>query len=291
MLEELKQQGYAFQKGKIDACVFTCPISDVTVIRHVDDTGAGGPDHHLKYLHSNTSLGAHLDLKTSARIEAPGTMVRRLGRTKIRTEDEYFTIADDKHAANILRLLEPWMKGAKPSAIAGQKMPTEPGALLDAVDATRAAVYPKATGSAIYLSLDRDDIKYEVKELAKRMAGDRVREHDFANLVLLARYLLGRPTVAKVTRLNAESMGDQPMTMDTYTDSDWANCQDTRRSTDGIMVNVAGTNVITHPQTQPGLPATSSGDAETRGLGRGGRETMYVKQLAEHDFLLPVAQP
>ena len=85
MLEELKRHGYAFQKGKVDACVFTCPVSDVTIIHHVDDTGAGGSDQHLQYLHSNTSLGAYLDLKTSARIEAPGTMVRRLGRTKIRT--------------------------------------------------------------------------------------------------------------------------------------------------------------------------------------------------------------
>ena len=32
MLEELEQHGHAFQRGKVDACVFTCPISDVTVI-------------------------------------------------------------------------------------------------------------------------------------------------------------------------------------------------------------------------------------------------------------------
>ena len=37
-------------------------------------------------------------------------------------------------------------------------------------------------------------------------------------------------------------------------------------------------------QTQPGLPATSSPDAELRGVSRGARETLFIKELATIDL-------
>ena len=43
-------------------------------------------------------------------------------------------------------------------------------------------------------------------------------------------------------------------------------------------------------QTQPGLPATSSGDAETRGLSRGAREAKFIRQLGD-DFQLRISIP
>ena len=42
--------------------------------------------------------------------------------------------------------------------------------------------------------------------------------------------------------------------------------------------------VIGHPHTQHGTPATSSSETETRILSRGGRDAMFVKQLAEEHF-------
>ena len=110
------------------------------------------------------------------------------------------------------------------------------------------------------------------------------REVDWSNLIVLARYLLYKPDLARVTVLNAESKASGVLTLDGYTDSDWGGCPDTRRSTDCTIINVGGTIVIAHPQTQPGTPATSSGEAETRALSRGARDAMFVKQLAEEDF-------
>ena len=66
---------------------------------------------------------------------------------------------------------------------------------------------------------------------------------------------------------------------------------DTRRSSDCSVVIVGGSVVIAHPQTQPGLPATSSGEAEARALSRGARDIMFIKQLGEEDFGLKMAVP
>ena len=44
-------------------------------------------------------------------------------------------------------------------------------------------------------------------------------------------------------------------------------------------------------QTQPGLPATSSSDAEIRGAARGAREAIFLCDLGKLDFGLKIAKP
>ncbi len=75
------------------------------------------------------------------------------------------------------------------------------------------------------------------------------------------------------------------MTLHCYTDSDWAGCRETRRSADRVVVVLGGAVVLVSTQTQVGLPATPSSDAETRGMSRGARD---IRQLAEFDFGLKV---
>ena len=121
----------------------------------------------LEFLQSNEGLGKYLDMKNGS-IEKPGTKVNVLGRTKLRTQDAFFTLPDDKHRENVLTLLDLWH--AKPSRVAGQRIPrTESN--IQPVDEHRAEVYAKCVGSLIYLSIDRRDIRYEAKELARHMRG------------------------------------------------------------------------------------------------------------------------
>ena len=112
------------------------------------------------------------------------------------------------------------------------------------------------------------------------------RECDWEYLIMLGRYILDKPIFACVALSNEDSKTAGILTADGFTDSDWAGCPDTRRSTDCSIVNVGGSVVIAHPQTQPGLLATSLGEAETRALSRGARDIMYVKQLAESGLKL-----
>ena len=69
-----------------------------------------------------------------------------------------------------------------------------------------------------------------------------------------------------------------------YSDSDWAGCLETRRSTDCYIAVVCGAIVACGTQTQPGLPATSSPDAELRGVSRAAREAIFLKELITRDF-------
>ena len=279
----LVSKGYQFITR--DPTVYTCCKTDATLLHHVDDTRLGASDKDLEFLQSDEGLGKYLDMKNGG-IETPGTKVNVLGRTRLRTQDAFFTLPDPKHRENVLTLLNLWH--AKPSRVAGERTPrtesnTQP------IDEQRAELYAKCVGSLIYLSIDRKDIRFETKELARHMRGPR--EVDWSNLIVLAQYLLHKPDLARVTCLNAESKASGVLTVDGFTDSDWGGCLHTRRSTDCSLINVAGTVVIAHPQTQPGTPASSSGEAETRALSRGARDIMFIKQLAEEDFRLKLGQP
>ena len=69
-----------------------------------------------------------------------------------------------------------------------------------------------------------------------------------------------------------------------YSDSDWAGCLETRRSTDCYLAVVCDAIVTCGTQTQPGLPATSSPDVELRGVSRAAREAIFLKELITRDF-------
>ena len=81
--------------------------------------------------------------------------------------------------------------------------------------------------------------------------------------------------MAKVITLDAEITARVELRLDIFTDSDWAGCLETRRSTDCFVPVLGGAIVQIDAQTQPGLPATSSSDAEMRGASRGAREAIF----------------
>lgn len=76
-----------------------------------------------------------------------------------------------------------------------------------------------------------------------------------------------------------------------YCDSDWAGDVETRRSTSGEAIFLGGTLVELSSRTQPGEPATSSGEAEIRALSHCGRTTIFVRNLAENEFGMKVDTP
>ena len=62
-------------------------------------------------------------------------------------------------------------------------------------------------------------------------------------------------TVSRV--ITCDQKVGEPWSIELYSDSDWAGCLETRRSTDSHLAIVAGAVVTCTTQTQPGLPATS----------------------------------
>lgn len=107
--------------------------------------------------------------------------------------------------------------------------------------------YRSAVGSAIYLSADRRDIQYATKELARRMSAPR--ECDMLAAKTLAAYLQSHPRIIRL--IATDSSDDGPWQIESYTDSDWAGCLETRRSTDSHVIMVQGAVIQVTTQTQP----------------------------------------
>ena len=279
---KLKETGrYDFKRGVKDPCVYRCLKTGIVVVHHIDDGRCAGDATSLNKL-LDEDLAAHCEITTGP-LEAEGVSVEVLGKTKTRLPGCILTAPDPKHAENIIKALG--LKPGEKSPVPSRKPDLNDTTPLEAGDAAR---YRSAVGSGIYLSADRRDIQYAVKELARHMAAPR--RCDMNQAMMLGRYLQQRPSLVRVTTLDPEAH-DGPLQLDVFCDSDWGGCVETRRSTDCHVVVLGGGVVTTSTQTQPGLPATSSPDAELRGISRACREAIFVHDLAVLDFGLTLEVP
>ena len=126
----------------------------------------------------------------------------------------------------------------------------EDGKELDAEDR---ACYRSWMMRASCLSQDRCELQFAVKELARRMQQPNTNMQALKRLV---RFLKGSPRCLVVYNRQAE----QPV-VDVFSDSDWAGCAKTRRSTSSSYVTLGG-HLLAASATTHSVVATSSGEAE-----------------------------
>ena len=107
----------------------------------------------------------------------------------------------------------------------------------------------------------RTDLCYAVKELARSVA---VKGSSKWRL-----------------RLSATSMSN--VTLKAYSDSDWANCVKTRKSTSGYTVKLGSNAISFGSQTQANL-AMSSGETELYALCNATVEALHVKKVLEESL-------
>ena len=133
----------------------------------------------------------------------------------------------------------------------------------------KATKYRKIAARANYLASDRIDIQYSVKEVCRLMA--KPTEGGWKKLKRLARYLKGRPRVVWQYRWQGER--DH---VEVYTDSDWAGCARTRRSTSGGIA-MRGKHIIKGWSVTQKTVAVSSGEAEMVAVVKGVQEGIGIK--------------
>lgn len=90
----------------------------------------------------------------------------------------------------------------------------------------RTTLYRALAATLNYLALDRADLAYAAKEASRKMS--RPAEEDFAMIKRATRYLKTKPRAVIWYKWQ-----DQEAYVDAYTDSDWAGCRVTRKSTIG----------------------------------------------------------
>ena len=251
------------------------------MVHHIADGHCAGKTALLDKLLAE-DLPQHCEI-TSGPLEAEGVSVEVLDKTKTHLPGAILTAPDPKHATNIIAALEIGPK--EKSQVPSRKVNLEN---LEPLSAGKAAQYRSAVGSAIYLSAGRRDIQFAVKELARHMSAPRACDWECAQN--MGRYLQTYPDLVRVTTLDPAAY-EGPLVVDVFSDSDWGGCAEARRSTDSHVVVLGGAVVTATTQTQPGLPATSSPDAELRGISRACREALFVYELATKDFGLEVQIP
>ncbi len=134
-----------------------------------------------------------------------------------------------------------------------------------------ASEYRARTARANFMAVDRPDVSYAVKELCRGMSAPTKRDSEA--LKRLARYLLVTPRV--VLHFGWQH---KPKLLSVYTDSDWAGCVRTRKSTSGGVV-MRGSHVLKTWSTTQATVALSSAEAELIALVKGAAEGLAVTSL------------
>ena len=149
--------------------------------------------------------------------------------------------ADPRHAAHVIRDLG--LAGGKPGAVPGSK---EEGRKAkgdldrdddeDLLDAAEATQHRGIAARLNYLAANRPDIQFATKEAARAMARPTARHG--ALVKKIGRYLVDKPRL--VIDMPFQKM---PKVLTIYSDSDWAGCVGTRKSTSGGAI-VAGKHTV-----------------------------------------------
>ena len=144
--------------------------------------------------------------------------------------------ADQRHAELIIQAMG--MEKGKAVSTPGDEEPT--WKLEDNekdLGPKETTLYRMVAARANYLAADRADIQYAVKECCRGMAAPQV--HHLSGLKRLARYLVGRP------RMVWAYPWQQEENVTTFSDSNWAGCKRTARSTScGIVMRESITSKV-----------------------------------------------
>jgi hypothetical protein len=171
--------------------------------------------------------------------------------------------ADQKHAETIISEMDvkmgdrtlsmPCVKdGVDNPRVLGKEEKREASVELTGAEASK---FRRVAATANFLACDRMDINYSVKEICREMSAPTVG--GLVKLRRLARYLVDTPEL----EVMFASEGVDESVIDVYTDSDWAGCIKTRKSTSGGVMHFGGGLVKSWSSTQASV-ALSVGEAE-----------------------------
>ena len=159
--------------------------------------------------------------------------------------------ADQRHADLIVQELA--LEDARGVITPGENEPRrKEGENEEELSSEEATRYRGIAARANYLAADRPDIMYAVKELCRGMAKP-TRAH-WHKLKRLGRYLVdNRRTVTRYDWQGHEAE------VTGYSDSDWAGCRVTGKSTSGGVIMIGGNFLEVWSRTQNHVTLSSAG--------------------------------
>ncbi len=261
-----------FVCGRAHPCVFEHPKGKMQVVVHVDDFACVGDHSSLAWL--KQELGKSFEF--TCRILGPGVdealQVTYLNRIITWTFTGITYEHDPKHIDVVKE--EMGMRQAKGVDTPGVRHNETEDELnsFEGLTGQSATRYRRVAAILNYAAQDRPDIGFAVKEVARGMARPTVRDEMAAKRII--RYLCKHPRAALQYRWQ-----DMPAHICVYSDSDWAGCVRTRRSTTGGVAMLGCHLVRSWSRTQGGV-ALSSAEGELNALTRASTEALGLITLA-----------
>ena len=248
-----------FSQGASSPCVFRHPTKELMMSVHGDDFTTVGAKEDLDWLESE--MQAHYELTIQPRL-GPGDGDAKeaivLNRV-IRWTDQGIEYEADPRQSEKL-VTECGMAGTNSVATPGVRLSFDQLEKDTELPANLHTAFRGSAARANYLAADRLDCQFAAKEICRWMA--KPTRAAWEALKRLCRYLVGLPRA--VFHYKWQTV-DQ---VDVYTDTDWAGCPRTRKSTSGGCV-ILGTHPIKSWSSTQSSVALSSGEAEFNGVVRG----------------------
>ena len=281
-----------FQRGRSSPVLFYNHQRQLRCLIHGDDFVVSGKPTDLVWLRN--ALESMLEITTTIIGEEPefAKEAKILNRTlKWHAGIGISYEADQKHAEVIIRETEAQKKTPLKTPIARAQGETEQEKSQDVnrirksgrlgckasakevqqLSPEHTTQYRALAARANFLAIDRVDILYCAKELTRHMA--EPTGEDWEKVVRLGRYLRGKPRVVVWYKYQEEHDS-----INTYSDTDWAGCKRTRRSTTGGY-STRGSHLIKVWCKTQAVVALSSAEAELYGLVRATSETMGLMSM------------
>ena len=270
-----------FTAGDASACVFFHQARNLRCSVHGDDITTVGSKTDLDWFKGELEKLYEL---TEAHRLGPGPEDDKealvLNRVVRWTTEGLEMEADPRQSEKLLRDLKLDGEGVKPAATPGTRATKDQLDADQPLDSSKATPYRAVAARANYLASDRPELQFPAKEVCRWMSSP-------TDLSLQALKRLGRYVVAH-KRLVYHYPWQSVSRVDTYSDTDWAGCPKTRKSTSGGCLMLGRHLIKSWSSTQTSV-ALSSGEAEFYGVVKAGGITLgFQALLSDLGHKLPI---
>ena len=219
--------GARFTQGKSTPCLFYHEPRNLRVVVYGDDFTVLGPEGSLDWFRKQMQKRYEVEFKARLGMgDNDGKSVSLLNRPIELHPTGISYEADQRHVEIIRRDLGLGDKVRHTPFPYERPSAEEVASESPELDPARATQYRAIVARANYLSQDRSDIRYAVKELSRSMSCPC--EKDWPRLKRLGRYLVQHPRLIPIFRRQSATKF-----LDVWVDTDFAGCLKTRKSTSG----------------------------------------------------------